>query len=117
MSNPYQSPNQPQYPQYPQYPPNPSEGDSTGGVIPYKNMPALLAYYLGIASLICCVVVTPFGIVPIVLGIIGLQKRAANPAIKGSVHAWIGIVLGAINFLGAIAFWVVFIVSSVAQQR
>ena len=30
----------------------------------------------------------------VVLGIIGLRARAKNPAIKGSVHAWIGIVLG-----------------------
>jgi hypothetical protein len=116
MSNPYQPPNSPQYPQYPQYPPNPSEGDSTGGVIPYKNMPALLAYYLGIASLICCLVGMPFGIVPVVLGIVGLQRRAANPAIKGSVHAWIGIVLGGLNFLLSIAFWVVFLIGQAAQR-
>ena len=28
------------------------EGDATGGVIPYKNVPALVAYYLGVFSLI-----------------------------------------------------------------
>ncbi|MCU0879554.1 MAG: DUF4190 domain-containing protein [Pirellulaceae bacterium] len=116
MSNPYQPPNSPQYPQYPQYPPNPSEGDSTGGVIPYKNMPALLAYYLGIASLICCLVAIPFGIVPVVLGIVGLQKRAANPAIKGSVHAWIGIVLGGLNFLLSIVIWVIVLLGQATQR-
>jgi hypothetical protein len=116
MSNPYQPPNSPQYPQYPHYPPNPTEGDSTGGVIPYKNMPALLAYYLGIASLICCLVAIPIGIVPVVLGIVGLQKRAANPAIKGSVHAWIGIVLGGLNFLLSIVIWVIVLLGQVAQR-
>ena len=30
------------------------QGDATGGVIPYKNGPALAAYYLGIFSLIPC---------------------------------------------------------------
>ena len=94
MSNPFQSPQVPQ-----PYPPHPMEGDSTGGVIPYKNMPALLAYYLGILSLVCCFVAVPFGVAPLVLGIIGLQRRAANPAIHGTAHAWIGIVLGALNLL------------------
>jgi hypothetical protein len=75
--------------------PAPGEGDSTGGLIPYKNTPALIAYYLGIFSLIPC-----FGLLlaipAFILGIIGLQKRAQNPAVKGSAHAWIGIVLGGI---------------------
>ena len=30
------------------------QGDATGGIIPYKNGPALMAYYLGIFSLIPC---------------------------------------------------------------
>lgn len=78
--------------------PGASEGDATGGLIPYKNPHALTAYYLGI-----------FGLFPLfgfflaipafILGISGLRKRQANPAIKGSVHAWIGIVLGALSIL------------------
>lgn len=71
------------------------EGDSTGGLIPYKNPSALIAYYLGLLSLIPCVGL-PVGIAALVLGIIGLKNRNANPAIKGSVHAWIGIVLGGV---------------------
>ncbi len=71
------------------------QGDATGGVIPYKNPKALIAYYLGIFSLLFF----PLGIVSIVLGILGLRDRKRNPAIKGSVHAWIGIVLG---FLGLV---------------
>jgi hypothetical protein len=69
------------------------EGDSTGGLIPYKNMPALLAYYLGLFSLFP-IIGFFLGVAAFVLGIIGLRKRKANPAIKGSVHAWIGIVMG-----------------------
>jgi len=34
-----------------------------------------------------------------VLGIMGLRARSRNPAIKGSVHAWIGIVMGGLMTL------------------
>ena len=74
---------------------DPNAGDATGGVIPYKNVHALLAYYLGILGMIPCLGL--FAAVPaLVLGIMGLRNRNRNPAIKGSVHAWIGIVLGGI---------------------
>jgi hypothetical protein len=71
-------------------------------VIPYKNPHALIAYYVGIFCLLCCITPLPLGVLPLVLGIIGLQKRAQNPVIKGSVHAWIGIVLGGISALCSI---------------
>jgi hypothetical protein len=94
MSNPYQSPQTP-----PGMNPGQSgQGDATGGLIPYKNGPALAAYYIGIGSLLCC----PAGIIAVVLGIMGLQKRAREPEVKGSVHAWIGIILGSITTLGFI---------------
>ena len=76
-------------------PPASSEGDATGGVIPYKNPKALLAYYLGIFSGLPLIGL-PIGIAALVLGIQGLQARNRNPAIKGSVHAAIGIGCGAI---------------------
>ena len=99
MSNPYQSPSNYPNPQYPQYPHG--QGDATGGVIPYKNPCALIAYYVGIVSMLLCFFGIPVGIVAVVLGIIGLKKRAANPVVKGSVHAWIGIELGGISTIGA----------------
>ena len=74
-------------------PPQQTEGDATGGIIPYKNPAALVAYYLGLFSLLPC-----FGLLlaipAFILGIIGLRNRNKNPAIKGSVHAWIGIIMG-----------------------
>jgi hypothetical protein len=77
--------------------PSATEGDSTGGVIPYKNPPALIAYYCGIFSLIACIpFLFPLPIVALVLGIKGLRKAKAEPHVKGTVHAWIGIVCGAI---------------------
>jgi hypothetical protein len=78
-----------------QPPVQPGEGDSTGGIIPYKNTPALIAYYLGIFSLIPCAGLV-LAIPAVILGIMGLRKRAQNPAVKGTAHAWIGIILGSI---------------------
>jgi hypothetical protein len=62
------------------------EGDSTGGIIPYKNPKALIAYYCGIFSLMPCLGIGP-GIAGVVLGIMGLKHRALHPETKGSVHA------------------------------
>lgn len=73
----------------------PVQGDATGGVIPYKNPKALVAYYLSIAGLL----IPLLGIAALVLGVQGLRARNKNPVIKGSVHAWIGIVLGALSTL------------------
>lgn len=92
-------------------PPRPpaGEGDSTGGLIPYKNMPALVAYYLGLFSLLPCIGFF-LGVAAFVLGIIGLKKRKANPAVKGSVHAWIGIIMGglcAVVWGAAIVFGII----------
>jgi hypothetical protein len=41
----------------------------------------------------------PLGFVSIVLGFMGLADRKRNPVIKGSVHAWIGIILGGLSIL------------------
>ena len=72
-----------------------NEGDATGGLIPYKNPKALIAYYLGIASGLPLIGL-PLGIAAFVLGILGLRARKENPVIKGSAHAWIGIGCGGI---------------------
>ena len=67
--------------------------DATGGVIPYNNPKALIAYYCGIVSGLPLIGL-PFGIAAFVLGIMGLRDRKRNPAIKGSAHAWVGIGCG-----------------------
>ena len=71
------------------------QGDATGGVIPYKNGPALAAYYLGIFSMIPCVGLL-LAVPALILGVIGLKKRRDNPLGKGSVHAWLGLIMGGI---------------------
>jgi len=88
----------------------PNQGDATGGVIPYKNPCALIAYYLGIFGLI------PFiglflAIPAFILGILGIRNRKRNPAIRGSLHAWIGIILGFLS-MGYHFLIVIAIVSS-----
>jgi len=72
-----------------------SQGDATGGLIPYKNPKALIAYYLGILSGLPLIGL-PLGIAAFVLGIMGLRDRSRNPVIKGSIHAGIGIGCGLI---------------------
>ena len=96
------------------FPPNPnSQGDSTGGIIPYKNPKALIAYYLGILSGLPLIGL-PIGIAAFVLGIMGLRDRKRNPAIKGSIHAGIGIGCGLIFTLIWGALVVLFIIGLVA---
>ncbi len=87
-------------------PPQDNQGDATGGLIPYKNAPALIAYYVSLLSLIPILGI-PFGIAAFILGVIGLKKRAANPVIKGAAHAWIGIILGG----GTTILWIGALVS------
>ncbi|MFN0055958.1 MAG: hypothetical protein ACKV0T_27755 [Planctomycetales bacterium] len=74
-----------------------SSDDGTGGLIPYKNMPALMAYYCGVFSVIPCF---PLGIAAFVLGIMGLKKAKAEPRVRGQTHAWIGILVG--GFFGLV---------------
>lgn len=93
MSNPYQSPGPGGM-----MPQQPGQGDATGGVIPYKNMPALIGYYCAIFSLIPCVGL-PLGIAAVVLGILGLSKKKKQPQVKGTAHAMVGIILGGITTL------------------
>lgn len=114
--NPFQAPTAQMVGQ-PIYPPL-NEGDATGGMIPYKNPHALIAYYLGIVALLPLLGL-PFGIASLILGIMGLSRRKKNPIIKGSIHAWIGIVFGAFSILcgGGVLVSIVLGVWAESQQR
>jgi hypothetical protein len=116
MSNPYDPPPQLPKQEPAQFQPVP-QGDGTGGLIPYKNGPALTAYYLSIFTLLCCITPVPLGFAATVLGVMGLQKRARQPEVKGSVHAWIGIVLGTISGLCSILMLVGLVISMLASGR
>lgn len=80
----------------PPAPPVIQQGDVTGGVIPYKNKHALLAYYFGIFGLVPILGIL-LAIPAVILGISGLKKKKKDPIIKGSAHAWAGIILGALS--------------------
>ena len=80
-NNPYAAPMTAEFVSGPAVDPHTNEGDATGGLIPYKNPHALSAYYLGIISLLPLIGI-PFGIASVILGVIGLRKRRANPVIE-----------------------------------
>jgi hypothetical protein len=92
-----------------------AEGDATGGVIPYKNPKALIAYYLGILSGLPLIGL-PFGVAAFILGLLGLRDRKKNPVIKGSVHAGIGIGCGCFFSL-LWTFMVVMIVIAIISEQ
>lgn len=93
-----------------------SSDDAASHVIPYKNPQALTAYYLGVFSLIPCLG-APLGLAAIVLGVIGLQKVKRNPEIHGTVHAWIGIVMGFLFGGLWTVLTVIMIIAGIASAR
>lgn len=97
----------------PPQPPAAPQGDATGGLIPYKNGPALAAYYLGILALVPLLGFLA-GIASCILGVMGLRKRSREPHVKGSAHAVIGIVLGGLSILVHLA---VLILAGMANAR
>ena len=85
--------------------PCPSCGAGGGGsgldsVIPYNNAAALIAYYCAVFGVIPCVGGLLLAPIAVILGFLGLRAAAKNPGAKGRVHAWIGIVLGGLSFVG-----------------
>src|SRR5206468_508514 len=61
-------------------------GDATGGIIPYKNVAALIGYYCAVFSLVPCLGF-PLGLSAVVLGLVGLRKQRSQPVVRGRVHA------------------------------
>jgi hypothetical protein len=83
-----------------------STGDeAVATVVPYRNPQALIAYYLGVFSLMPCLglVLAPFAFV---LGILGLRHRRRNPQAHGLAHARIGIIIGGLSILAHAAVFV-----------
>lgn len=80
-------------------PPKDTATEVVATVIPFRNKPALIAYYLGVFSI--SALIPFFGVVGVVmalaafiLGIKGRKLAKENPEAKGIVHAWIGIIGG-----------------------
>ena len=73
--------------------------EAVSTIIPYKNGRALVAYYLGVFSLIPCAGLL-LGPAALILGILGMRYVKANPTAKGTGHAIAGIILGGLTTLG-----------------
>jgi hypothetical protein len=101
----------PQSPYTPNYRTPAPRSDGLSGLIPYKNTPALISYYLGVFSLLPCIGAA-LGIAAVILGIIGLRKAAQFPEAKGKAHAIVGIVAGGVFGLAWIIVALVVIVAA-----
>ena len=90
-----------------------AQGDSgISTVIPYKNVPALTAYYTGVFCIICPPILS---IPAIVLGVKGLRNVKKNPEVKGTAHAWIGILSGSFFLILSIVVGVLIAIGSLSQ--
>jgi len=79
------------------------------GLIPYSNPKALIGYYLSIGGLIPFLGL-PLAIAAVICGLMGFKAWRADHAIKGSVHAWVAIILGGLEiaaYIVLVAFFVV----------
>ena len=96
-------------------PARPVQADSgIATLIPYRNGAALSAYYLGVFSFI------PFlgiflGLAGFVLGMKGRNYAIAHPEAKGTVHAWIGILLGGFFGFGYLILTIILIVAALQK--
>ena len=73
--------------------------DTLSSVIPYRNPMALVAYYLGIFSLIP-VLGAVLALPAIILGVLGLGRSRRNAEAKGKAHAWVGLTAGTLSVIG-----------------
>ena len=105
--------NQPQY-QHQYKTPAPNDGIST--LIPYRNVPALMGYYLGIFSIIP-ILGAVMGIAAVVLGIMGLRRVQQHPEAKGTAHAIVAIICGGLFGLIWWAVIILAIISIIANHR
>ena len=91
--------------------------NSLGGLIPYKNAPALASYYTGLFSILPIPVVgLGLSVAALVCGVMGLKKSRNMPESKGKVHCYVGLTLGTIGLLMHLAI-VLAIVMSIMSKR
>jgi hypothetical protein len=83
-------------------------------MIPTKNVPALMAYYLGLFSFIPLLGIL-LGIPAFVLGIMGLLRARAHPEARGKVHAWVGIIMGGLFGFGYLAAVILGVVVAIME--
>jgi hypothetical protein len=89
-------------------PPRQDSGEGFATLVPYRNGPALAAYYTGVFGLIPLLGFL-LGPIALVLGIVGLVKARRDPKAHGTGHAVAGILLGIIDPFLWIAIWYLFV--------
>jgi hypothetical protein len=101
----------------------PRRSKDDGGVsyvIPYKNVPALISYYVGVFGLILCILggLSLFsGVTAIVLGIMGMMRASKNPQAHGRGHAITGMILGGVQVLAACGWVGLFVTPFFAGRK
>lgn len=98
--NPYQAPSAGYEPPVAQPVARPLSGpeEVLQTIIPVRNMPALIGYYLGLFS--CFPVLGfPLAIAGVILGWKGIRRAWQHPEAKGGIHAWVGLICGSIGLL------------------
>ena len=102
----------------PNYATPPRPDDAVATIIPFRNGWALASYYTGVFSAIPCLGAIT-GPVAVVLGIKGLRLASRNPNSKGKVHAWVGIITGAVFgllYLGLVGITIVGMIASAGHR-
>lgn len=80
--------------------------DGFDRLVPTKNPPALIAYYLSVFSLIPCAALL-LGPAAVIFGLVALKVLKVTPTLPGKTHALVGVVLGSLTSvlnIAAIAF-------------
>jgi hypothetical protein len=90
--------------------------DTLSTLVPYKNVPALIAYYLGVFSAIPCLGLF-LGVAAFILGIKGLKVSKEHPESKGRVHAWVGILVGGFFGLLYLVLTVLFFIGVTTARK
>ena len=95
------------------------QSDAVSTIIPYRNAPALIAYYFGLFSLSACIPVlglvgVAMAIAAVVYGVRGLRLAKENPVARGRVHAWIGIIGGSLFTVLGVPMQILSIIALIA---
>ncbi|MDZ7619729.1 MAG: hypothetical protein U1E05_22240 [Patescibacteria group bacterium] len=94
-------------------------GDAISAIdtmIPSRNGAALASYYLGLFSLFP-LLGFPLAIAAIVLGVKGLRNVSKEPAVRGKIHSWVGLICGGVFGLFNFVLIGVLIVGIIAASR
>jgi hypothetical protein len=87
--------------------------EAVATVVPYRNKPALIGYYLAIFGCLFAILIPVLGFVmpiaAIILGTRGLKAVKADPKVHGTAHAVIALAGGILGTLLAIGNFAVFL--------